>query len=332
MSTSVSEAEHEKNSAALSSVVAAVFLTAFKIIIGVMTGSLGILSEAAHSGLDLVAALITFLAVRVSGKPADTRHHYGHGKVENFSALIETLLLLATCIWIIYEAIQRLFFKAVHVEASIWGFIVMGTSIIIDFSRSRVLMRAARKHHSQALEADALHFSTDIWSSSVVIVGLIGVSISEMLPSLGWLEQADAVAAMMVALIVIYVSIQLGKRTIDGLLDAAPAGLADEVQRAAETIPGVIDCHAVRIRPSGPRTFVDMHILVDGKLSLEEAHALTEKVEEVVGQIAHNADVNVHVEPAPADAAGSGKAQAKSNAPGKTSKDRASKRQGKSQK
>jgi cation diffusion facilitator family transporter len=232
-------------------------------------------------------------------RPADLRHHYGHGKVENFSALIETLLLLATCVWIIYEAIQRLFFRAVHVEASVWGFIVMATSIVIDFSRSRVLLRAARKYHSQALEADALHFSTDIWSSSVVIVGLLGVSLSEMFPSLSWLEQADAVAAMIVALIVVYVSVRLGKRTVDDLLDAAPAGLAEAIQQAAEAVPGVVDCHAVRLRPSGPRTFVDMHILVDGHLSLEEAHALTEQIEEAVGQLTHDADVNVHVEPAP---------------------------------
>lgn len=325
--SSVSEAEREKNSAALSSVIAAICLTTFKIIVGVMTGSLGILSEAAHSGLDLVAALITFFAVRVSDKPADAKHHYGHGKIENFSALIETLLLLATSAWIIYEAYQRLFVEHVKVDASIWAFIVMIVSIGIDFSRSRVLDRAAKKYKSQALEADALHFSTDIWSSSVVIIGLICIKLSELIPSLSFLQQADAIAAVVVALIVIVVSIQLGKRTVDALLDTAPHGLADEIERTVEAMPGVVDGHAVRVRHAGPHTFVDLHILVDGKLPLDEAHALTEKVEEVVRHIAHNADVNVHAEPAPVDAAGLGKVQAKSKTQGKTSRSPASKQQ-----
>src|SRR5512138_3106673 len=200
------QAQTEKRSAALSSVVAAVGLTSFKIIVGLLTNSLGILAEAAHSALDLIAALMTFFAVRVSDKPADMEHHFGHGKVENLSALFETLLLLATSAWIIYEAIQRLFFESVEVEISIWSFIVMGTSIIIDYTRSRILYRAAKKYNSQALEADALHFSTDIWSSSVVILGLIGITIAKYIPGLDWMSQADAIAALVVALIVIYVS------------------------------------------------------------------------------------------------------------------------------
>ncbi len=304
MSDLAREAEREKTSAALSSVAAAIFLTIFKIIVGVMTGSLGILSEAAHSGLDLIAAVITFVAVRISDKPADTTHHYGHGKVENFSALIETLLLLATCVWIIYEAYQRLFVEHVEVDASIWAFIVMIVSIGIDFSRSRVLDRAAKKYKSQALEADALHFSTDIWSSSVVIVGLIAIKLADVIPGLSFLQQADAVAAVIVALIVVIVSLQLGKRTVDALLDTAPEGMADEIKRAVEAIPDVIDSHAIRIRHAGPHTFVDMHILVNGQLSLEQVHGLTEKAEEAVRQITHNADVTIHAEPVPVDMTG----------------------------
>jgi cation diffusion facilitator family transporter len=169
-------ADREKRWVALSSVLAAVFLTTMKLVVGLMTGSLGILSEAVHSGLDLAAAAMTLFAVRVSGRPADREHTYGHGKVENLSALFEAVLLLVTCVWIIYEAIQRLFFKHVVVEASIWAFLIMGISIVVDFSRSRALARVAKKYDSQALEADALHFSTDIWSSSVVIVGPIGLA------------------------------------------------------------------------------------------------------------------------------------------------------------
>src|SRR5512136_220588 len=205
-------AQKEKRSVALLSVLAAVGLTTFKLVVGLLTNSLGILAEAAHSGLDLVAAAMTYFAVRVSDRPADKEHTYGHGKVENLSALFETLLLLATSAWIIYEAIQRLFYVTVKVETSIWSFIVMGTSIIIDVTRSRILYRAARKFKSQALEADALHFSTDIWSSSVVILGLIGLTIAHFVPGMDWMQKADAIAALVVAIIVIHISGQLGWR------------------------------------------------------------------------------------------------------------------------
>ncbi len=291
-------AQKEKDSAALSSVIAAIGLTTFKIIVGVLTNSLGILAEAAHSGLDLVAALVTFLAVKISGKPADKEHTYGHGKVENLSALFETFLLLATCVWIIYEAIQRLFVKAdVEIDPSIWAFLVMFVSIGIDYTRSRILYRAARKYNSQALEADALHFSTDIWSSSVVIFGLICVLIGTEVPALSFLRKADAVAALGVAGIVVYVSLEMGYRTVLGLLDSAPKGMDEKIKNAVQAVPGVMDCHQLRMRYSGPHLFVDAHILVDGKLSLEEAHALTEKVEAEIQRLSPDADVTIHPEP-----------------------------------
>jgi len=292
-----SVAEKEKSSAAMSSVIAAVGLTTMKIVVGVLTGSLGILAEAAHSGLDLVAALVTFLAVRISGRPADQEHLYGHGKVENLSALFETLLLLGTCAWIIYEAVQRLFVKSVEVESSIWSFLVMGISIIVDVTRSRILYKAAKKYNSQALEADALHFKTDIWSSSVVILGLVGVAVAEAVPALRFLHFADAVAALGVALIVIFISIELGMRTIQGLLDAAPKGAVEQVRQTVEAVPGVVDCHDVRVRYSGPRLFVDAHILTGGNQTLDQAHALTEAVEAAVLRVMPNADVVVHPEP-----------------------------------
>jgi cation diffusion facilitator family transporter len=291
-------AEKEKSSAALNSVLAAVALTTLKVIVGIATNSIGILAEAAHSGLDLVAALVTFFAVRLSGKPPDREHLYGHGKIENFSALIETFLLLATCAWIIYESIQRLFFHSVVVDASIWAFLVMGISIVVDMTRSRMLYKAARKHNSQALEADALHFSTDIWSSSVVILGLICIKLASLIPGLHILNKADAVAALGVACIVIYVSIELGIRTVQGLLDYAPKGLAVEVEKVVESVPGVADCHAVRVRTSGPGLFIDLHVYVDGNLSVKEAHDLTRKASSAVQKIAPKANVTIHTEPA----------------------------------
>ena len=268
-----------------------------EIIVGVATGSLGILAEAAHSGLDLIAAMMTFLAVRISGKPADRNHLYGHGKVENLSALFETLLLLFTCAWIIYEAIHRLSFHTIDLKVNLWSFTVMTTSIVVDVSRSRILYRTARKYNSQALEADALHFSTDIWSSAVVILGLFCVKLSEWAPDLALLRQADSVAAMMVGLIVVYVSIQLGIRTIQALLDVAPSGLEKKIKSAVEALPGVTDCHSVRLRYSGPQLFVDIHILVDGNQTLKDAHNLTEEIERVIQKLVPNADVTVHPEP-----------------------------------
>ena len=287
----------EKSNAALTSVIAAIGLTGFKIVIGIITGSLGILAEAAHSSLDFVAALVTLFAVRASGKPADKTHTYGHGKIENISALFETLLLLATSVWIIYEAVHRLIYNNVDVEVTIWAFIVMVTSIIIDATRSKVLYKAARKYNSQALEADALHFSTDIWSSSVVIIGLIGVLLSERLPGLHWLKQADAIAAIGVAAIVIFVSYNLGKRTIEDLLDTAPNGLEEKIKTEVLNIEGVIECHQIRVRTSGAESFVDIHILVTRDADISTVHQLTEKVEAAIKEIIPGGDVTVHPEP-----------------------------------
>jgi len=288
---------HEKKSVALISVLAAVGLTLFKIIVGLTTGSLGILAEAAHSGLDLMAALMTFLAVRFSGKPADHTHLYGHGKVENLSALFETFLLLVTCFWIIYEATHRLLYHAADLEVNYWSFTVMITSIVVDISRSRVLYRAARKYNSQALEADALHFSTDIWSSAVVILGLIAVKISEWVPNLASLRQADSIAAILVGLIVVYISGKLGWSTIQALLDVAPSGLEKKIISSVEVLPGVTDCHNVRVRYSGPQPFVDVHVHLDGNQTLREAHNLTEEIERAIQNLVPNADVTVHPEP-----------------------------------
>ncbi|HTX91243.1 MAG TPA: cation diffusion facilitator family transporter [Anaerolineales bacterium] len=293
------EAKKDKRSAAFTSVVAAVGLTTFKLIVGILTNSLGILAEAAHSGLDLVAAAMTYFAVRVSDKPADKEHPFGHGKIENLSALFETVLLLATSGWIIYEAVDRLFFHPNIVpEISFWSFIVMGASIVIDFTRSRILYKAAKKYNSQALEADALHFSTDIWSSSVVILGLIGLTVARFVPGLNWMHKADSLAALVVAVIVIYVSGELGWRTISALLDTAPKGMTEKIEQAAIAVPGVVDAHAIRIRPSGAHWFIDMHVTMDGRMTLAAAHAATEVIENAIQAILSPSDVTVHMEPA----------------------------------
>lgn len=290
-------ANREKLWGAASSVIAAVGLTSLKIVVGAATGSLGILAEAAHSGLDLIAALMTFFAVRISGQPADTRHLYGHGKVESLSALFETGLLLVTCVWIIRAAVLRLLHHSLEIEVTVWSFAVMAASIVVDVSRSRMLSRLARKHRSEALEADALHFSTDVWSSAVVIVGLISVKISEWVPARGFLRYADAVAAIAVAMIVVRVSTKLGIRTALSLIDTAPQGIDRQIALAVEALDGVTDCHNVRVRYSGPKPFVDVHVLLDGNQTLRQAHALTEQIERVIQGVLPEADVTVHPEP-----------------------------------
>lgn len=289
--------EREKQSVALNSALAAAFLTSLKIAVGLWTGSLGILAEAAHSGLDLVAALVTLIAVRLAGRPADAEHLYGHGKIENLSAMVETLLLLGTCGWIISEASERLANRQAHVQASIWGFAILAVSMAVDVTRSRMLYRAAAKHRSQALEADALHFSSDVWSAAVVLVGLGGVKVAEWVPALKFLVKADAVAALIVAALVVVVSGRLGLRTIQALLDTAPAGVSERIKRAVEGVPGVRDCHAVRLRDSGARFFVDLHVLLDANLTLAAAHRLTDQIEQTVQGILPEADVTVHPEP-----------------------------------
>ena len=249
----------EKRGVAGNSVLAAIAITTLKIVVGFTTGSLGILSEAAHSGLDLVAAVVTFFSVRVSDKPADVDHQYGHGKVENFSAFIETGLLLLTCVWIVYEAVKRLFFHHVEIEPSAAAFVVMFFSMIVDFWRSRALGRIAAKYDSQALEADALHFSTDIWSSAVVILGLLLVMLGRSY-GIGWLRDADPIAALAVAGIVIWVSWRLARKTIDALLDAAPAGARKKIIAALSNVDGLLEVDRVRIRRAGNRYFADLSI------------------------------------------------------------------------
>jgi len=271
-------ASKEKKSIALTSVIAAIFLTGFKLVIGLLTGSLGILSEALHSSLDLVAAIITFFAVRFADVPPDEGHNYGHGKIENYSALVETLLLVITCGWIIYEATRRLITNEVHIEVTVWSFVVIATSIVIDFSRSRILYKVAKKHESQALEADALHFSTDIWSSAVVLIGLTGAAFN--------FHYADPIAALIVAMIVLTVSYRLGKKSFDALLDKAPAGLHERVEEIVKNILEVKQFHDIKVRESGPNKFVDINI-----------HVISHKVEEAIITKIKNVKVMVHTEP-----------------------------------
>jgi cation diffusion facilitator family transporter len=283
----------EKRTVARNSVWAAVAITSLKVAVGLTTGSLGILSEALHSGLDLVAAVITLLSVRVSDKPADADHQYGHGKFENFSAFIETGLLLLTCIWIVGEAVKRLFFHHVKIEPSIAAFAVMGFSMLVDTWRSRSLKRVADKYQSQALFADALHFRTDIWSSSVVILGVALVLVGRRF-AIGWMRAADPLAALAVAAVVVSVSWRLARQTIDALLDAAPTGIRNEIISAVTKVEGVLEVDRVRIRRAGNRYFADLSIGLNRGVTFQRSEQVTHEVADMVERILPDADVIVH--------------------------------------
>src|SRR4030088_2587285 len=190
--------------AALGSSRSALVLVGLRVFLAVATGSLGILSEALHSGLDLRAAILTWFSVRVSDRPADSEHTYGHGKIESFSAFVETGLLLVTSVYIIFEAFVRLLYKQVHLEPSLLVILILGLAIGIDLIRSRALARVAREYPSEALEADALHFSTDVWSTFVVILGMGTVWLGQHY-GVTWLQNADPIAALIVAAIVIWI-------------------------------------------------------------------------------------------------------------------------------
>ena len=297
MSATEEQAGNEKRRAAVSTVFVTLVITVMKVVVGLSTGSLGILAEAADSALDVVAALLTFAAVRVSDKPPDESHPYGHNKVENLAALAETSLLLVTCAWIIYEAMNRLFLKSVEVDANVWAFGVVIISMIIDFNRMRALERTAEKHDSQALEASALRFRTDIWTSSVVLLGLTLVKVQELFGGPAFLLNADALAGLGVAIVVLYLGLKLGRQAVAVLLDTAPEGLADEVREEAEQIEGVATCRQVRVRRAGARSFVDVVLEIDGDASFERAHHITGQVEQAVGRLIPHADIVVHYEP-----------------------------------
>lgn len=287
----------EKRLVALHSLLSAIAITFLKLIVGLSTRSLGILSEAAHSGLDLVAAFITLLSVRVSDKPADAEHQYGHGKVENFSAFLETGLLLLTCVWIVWEAVRRLGgYHAVHIQPSLAAFGVLFASMAVDWWRSGALRRIARKYDSQALEADALHFTTDIFSTGVVALGLFLVLMADMWHR-PWLVKADAIAALVVSVVIVYVSWRLARQTVDALLDAAPAGYRGRILDAALKVNGVIEVERVRLRRAGNRYFADLTVGLARTVTFQRSDQVAAEISDAVHSILPDSDVVIHSVP-----------------------------------
>jgi cation diffusion facilitator family transporter len=280
----------EKEKVALGSIAASAGLTVAKALVGLATGSLALLSEAGHSLIDVAATVMTYFAVRISNKPADDEHHYGHGKVESIAALAETALLFVLSGIVAYAATGRLLTAGQHrVEATRWSFLVILVSIVVDFLRARVLYRVAAKTSSEALEADALHFGSDMWSSIAVLVGLGGVAFG-----FNW---ADSVAAVIVALFVCRAGWRLGSRTLNTLTDTAPAGAADRIIAAARKTKGVVAIDSVRARTVGATLFVDLSVGVSRTLPLDRVAILRMEIIAAIRKIMPGAEVNVAVTP-----------------------------------
>jgi cation diffusion facilitator family transporter len=281
---------NEKEKAALGSIAASAGLTVAKTVIGLLTGSLAILSEAGHSLLDLSATVLTYFAVRISGKPADAEHQYGHGKIESVTALAETALLFVLTAIVVFEAVQRLIgAHAQAVEATAAAFAIIIASIAIDFFRARALKRVAEATGSEALEADALHFRSDMWSSIAVLIGLFGVALGH-----AW---ADAAAALVVAVFICIAGYRLGRRTIGTLTDTAPAGAREHVAAIARQIPGVVAVERVRVRPAGAVLFVELSVSISRTLPLDRVTAIKQQLARAIRADMPATELTITTEP-----------------------------------
>lgn len=289
-----------KRGAALASVGSGVLLTVLKLIVGFSTGSLAILAEAAHSALDLLAAGITFLVVHIADLPPDDNHPYGHARAEHLGALAEAVLLVVTALLVLRESFLRVFVRAEMPEISVWAFAVMLISLTIDWQRSRALKRAAAEFKSQALAADAAHFTNDMVSTGVVLAGLTLIAIAE---PLGIFPQAvlmriDAVAAAIVACIALWVSWGMSVHAVRALMDDVPADLNRRLVRQVTALPDVIpESVQMRTRFVGQQPYVEVSLGTPRGGSLEQAHQLTEAVEAAVRHELEGANVLVHVVP-----------------------------------
>jgi cation diffusion facilitator family transporter len=285
---------NQKEQVALTSIAASAGLTIAKAIVGYLTGSLAILSEAGHSLIDFGATVMTYVAVRVSGRPADEQHHYGHGKIESISALAETALLFLLSGIVVWEAGRRLLEHEGHVvEATAWAFGVILVSIGVDFVRSRALSRTAKQTSSHALEADALHFSSDLWGSLAVLIGLVGVRLGYW-----W---ADSAAALAVAVLVCVAGWRLGRRTIDTLIDVAPEGAARTITAIAAKVPGVVKIGQVRARAVGEKTFIDLAVAVSRTLPIDRVNAIKGEVATAIRRQMPGAEPTVTTDPVKLD-------------------------------
>jgi cation diffusion facilitator family transporter len=275
---------------------AAAVMTLLKIAAGLLSGSLGVLSDAAHSGLDLVGAALTYFSVNVSDKPADEDHTYGHGKIENLSAFSEAGLMALSCTWIMWEAVERIFFHAVEIHHSLWPMLVLVTSIGVDVWRSRQLRTVAVRTGSPALATDAFHFASDIWATSAVLVGLAAAWAGERF-QIAFLHYADPLAAIMVSLMILRMTVRLGHEAVAALVDEIPAETRRKLVREVERVDGVLAVERARVRRAGAGYFADVTLALPRRFTFEHTSDLVEAATSAVQRALPGADVVIHTIP-----------------------------------
>jgi len=286
----------EKQRVARHSMAAAAVMTLLKIGAGLLSGSLGVLSDAAHSGLDLVGAALTYFSVHVSDKPADEDHTYGHGKIENLSAFSEAGLMALSCAWIIWEAVQRIFYRAVELHHSLWPVLVLATSIGVDIWRSRQLRAVAVRTGSPALATDAFHFASDIWATAAVLVGL-GAAWAGDRFQIGALRYADPAAALVVSLMILRMTVRLGHEAVAALVDEIPAETRRRLVREVERVDGVLAVERARVRRAGAGYFADVTLALPRRYTFEHTGELVEAATAAVQRALPGADVVIHTIP-----------------------------------
>ena len=289
--------QRSKTRAAAVSILANALLVVFKLVVGLLSGSISIISEAAHSASDLIAAFIAFFSVRAAARPADPRHHYGHEKVENVSGIVEALLIFAAAVVIIVESAQKLM-HGVHLD-HIWLAIgVMGASTVTNILVAEgLLYPVARRTESAALEADAAHHRTDVWTSAGVVIGLLLVKLT----GLTWI---DPLAAILVALLILYTAYELIISSGRVLLDETlPESELEMIRTCVRAHRGdlIVGYHRLRARRAGSRRYIDLHITVDERMSVGEADDVADHIAADIRSFLPNVDILVHVEPASSD-------------------------------
>jgi len=290
MNKIVDHAFSSKKSAARVSVMSNSVLVLTKLAVGIFTGSVSVISEAAHSAVDLLAALIAYFAVSNSDKKPDIRHTYGHGKIENLSGAVEAILIIFASIWIIYEATQK-FSTHEAPKALEYGIIIMGVSVLVNYFVSRNLFKVAKETQSHALEADALHLQADIWTSIGVLAGLVTIKLT----GLYWI---DSVIAVAVALIIFKAGYEMTIKSLHELIDVALPDVERElIQNVLEKHPGIKGYKHIHSRRSGSKRLIDLHVMLDGDLSLKQAHSICDEVEDEIKSIFSPCEVTIHPEP-----------------------------------
>ncbi|MGD0910505.1 MAG: cation diffusion facilitator family transporter [Terracidiphilus sp.] len=295
-SASIAALSAQKRRVALLSMSAAGAMTMFKLGAGILSGSLGVISDAVHSGLDLAGAALTFLSVNVSDKPADEDHPYGHGKIENLSAFAEATLMGISCAWIVWEAIQRIFVHAVEVRHALWPAVVLLSSIAVDYWRSRELREVADKTGSPALATDAFHFASDMWATLAVLAGL-GINWIGSHYGIAWLRYADPVAAIVVSILILRMTLRLGQEAAAVLVDEVPAETRQQLISEVGRLPGVLAVEQARVRRAGASYFADLTLALPRRFTFEHTGQVVQEATAAVQRVLPRADVVIHTVP-----------------------------------